>query len=524
MANFSHAAASDLIDLVNGEHKASINAALPSYLVRQRWFGGKSRRVQAAMISSLLPVGDSAFAIALIQVEYEDGTEEMYQLPLGVAEGEDASNLHAAQPKAVLLDFGDSNGKVLFDAAVDQRFQKALAAFFVSDTAELIASHAAALQPQSLLGLEPRVSSAEQSNTSIFLADQAILKLFRRLEPGANPEVEMTRFLTEVADFQHIPAYLGEIHSPTGTTLAVLQAFAPNQGDGWAWFEKELQRFFRETSGSAPQLAASSHLFAVDDAAAASLPGAEAGLAAAALLGTRTAEMHLALATQTDDAAFASDAVSPSSLQVEEQRIRQQVERGLDALEQNLASVPHQFLEKAQLLLNRREFLIARCQFASLMHQGAYGKRIRIHGDYHLGQTLRTIDDFLIVDFEGEPAQPLAQRRRKQSPLKDIAGMLRSFSYAASSALSSCNDEHKADASALTQWAEAWRDASSQQFLAAYAKHMRQHPGIIPEASDAEHWLAALLLEKSAYELLYELNNRPSWIYIPIDGMLSLTL
>jgi maltose alpha-D-glucosyltransferase/alpha-amylase len=482
---------------MRGKGREFVDGLLPQYLPRQRWFGSKSKTIHTATVADTIPLANGAFVIALVEVSYNDGSAETYQLPLGLAGGAEAERLRESFPRAVVAAAEESSGPVVYDASVSEAFQRVLVELFASgpkDGIELTTSNA--LRSRSLEGVKTRVSSAEQSNTSILLGDQAILKLFRRLQPGANPEVEMTRFLTEMAHFKNIPAYFGALHSQTPPmTLAVMQAFTPNQGDGWDWYAAELQRCFS----------------AATDVSAATLEAAHC-------LGVRTAQMHLGLATATDDKAFAAEEVTAESLVVEEQRIETQARKSLRALRDHLASVPPDALDQAKLLLEREDTLLQRSRFAA--KSGSYGQRIRIHGDFHLGQTLRTKDDFFIVDFEGEPALPLEERRKKQSPLKDVAGMLRSFSYAAQSVLASYSASRP---TSLAQWAAAWEKSVVEGFLSAYRETIRAAPGLLPGSHESESWLAALLMEKSAYELLYELNNRPAWIHIPLSGLLALT-
>jgi maltose alpha-D-glucosyltransferase/alpha-amylase len=249
-------------------------------------------------------------------------------------------------------------------------------------------------------------------------------------------------------------------------------------------------------------------------------------LEAAALIGARTAQMHLALATPTDDAAFAAEATATEDLSLDSARIREQVEHTLGALKRNLATIPDDLVDRAALLLSRRSELLQRTRALASASPEAFGRRIRIHGDYHLGQLLHVKSDFLIVDFEGEPARPLAERRLKQSPLKDVAGMLRSFSYASRSTLDRYTQRRPEQAIALAGWASLWENAVSTRFLQAYRDAIHaagtQGESLLPRTLQANTMLQALLLEKSLYELLYELNNRPDWLHIPLSGLLAL--
>ena len=372
--------------------------------------------------------------------------------------------------------------------------------------------------------LPSRLSTAEQSNTSILYGDRYILKLYRRLQPGINPDVEIPRFLTSTAHFGNIPAYLGHLQGADGATLSFLQQFSPNRGDGWKWMMEELSRFYAEVADLPPPADAGPPASFLRNAATS--PGlttvASESLPAARLLGRRTAELHLALATPTDDPDFAAEAFTPNDLAADSSRIHSQIVSALDAMKLHISQVPADLMDRAASLLSQRKQLLEYAHALATASPYRFGRRIRIHGDYHLGQVLRTDDDFIIVDFEGEPARPLQERRRKQSPLRDVAGMMRSFSYVAFAALDRHLKLHHENAAAMETWANAWERAASSAFLSEYREVIAAHPELLPQPEQAQAILLALLLEKALYELLYELNNRPSWLRIPLGGVLSL--
>ena len=387
--------------------------------------------------------------------------------------------------------------------------------------------------------LPSRVVSAEQSNTSIIFGDRLILKLYKRLQTGENPDVEMGRFLSGVAQFHQIPPFYGEISISSDdaekTTLAMLQGLVANQGDGWQWILGQLSTWLESVAHHPiPTDSVTPNLSTERAPIPESLSGARESLEAAALLGKRTAEMHLALSSRTDFPAFAPEPVTHNNLKQDAERIEAQIKSALDALKQKIPTLDEQPSGTAGLLLSRRKELIAKAR--SLAALDPSGQRIRIHGDYHLGQTLRTAGtganqnatgtgDFVILDFEGEPARPLSERRRKQSPWKDVAGMLRSFSYVSFAALdrftSTTNPDMPTSAD-LAAWARAWQNTASAVFLWAYVEAINANPSLLPPAKESQDLLNAYLLEKALYELLYELNNRPTWLHIPMNGILTL--
>ncbi len=396
--------------------------------------------------------------------------------------------------------------------------------------------------------LPSRVSSAEQSNTSILIGNRLFLKLFRRLQGEENPDVEMGRFLTGIAHFSRIPPFLGEISlsspgsnspgsnspgssSPASkkTTVAMLQGLVPNQGDGWQWFLDELSLWLAAVAGQSI-----SRIQGSRESAPEVLSAAQPTLEAAALLGRRTAELHLALSSSADVPAFAPERMTSEDLARDAERIAAQIKSSLDALKVKLATLDDTTSDTAGLALSRRPELLRRAQSIAALE--APGQRIRIHGDYHLGQTLRTAadpnspaggGDFVLIDFEGEPARPIEERRRKQSPLKDVAGMMRSFSYVAYVAVdhfiaAGGGGREHLDFGELSGWAHQWQNAASDRFLRAYRDVAAQNQALLPEPKAAQALLEAYLLEKALYEVLYELNHRPLWLRIPLNGILAL--
>ena len=399
----------------------------------------------------------------------------------------------------------------------------------------MLEAHPSLLFPQSPRPsqLTSRVGSAEQSNTSILYGDRFILKLFRRLQQGENPDVEIGRFLSEIARFSRIPKFFGEISiTPEGgekSTIAMLQELAANEGDGWSWFIARFGEFLASVAGAAPPNP-SRKVSLLDDEQNDSpdlLRNAAQSMKAAELLGTRTAELHLALATSTTDSAFAPEALDRDNLAAEAQRIEEHANSALQLLKTKLCALEEPSLDAAIQVLAHRHELIERCK--SLASFGNGGLRTRIHGDFHLGQTLRTpgaapdSGDFLFLDFEGEPARPLFERRRKYSPLKDVAGMLRSFSYAAQSgiadSLQKANDKERTD---LEGWASLWEKGASKAYMRGYRQRMAENPTILPNSETSQALLDCYLLEKALYEMTYELNNRPTWVRIPLAGILAL--
>jgi maltose alpha-D-glucosyltransferase/alpha-amylase len=586
--------------LLAGPGRGLLESSLPAWLPRQRWFGSRTRAIQAVKIldwTCLLSDRPLEPALFLVEVAYTDGLAETYQLPLafsvtepveppqlepavsaiasvltptGSAVLDDASNREdlrqallslierqtslplqtiaettqaesvpgTPSPAPLTAQPGEAVAAVsneLADTPAPSRHPPQFPAATLSEARTLEASRSSAFAAARGTGTLPaRTGSAEQSNTSLLYGRQLILKLFRRLEPGENPDVEIGRFLTEVAHFPRIPPFLGEIAltqpNSESTTVAMLQGLVPNEGDGWSWFLAQLAGFYEAVAlkPQPPQSASPSFLGDRELPREIRQPAA-ATLEAAALLGRRTAELHLALATPTTNPAFAAEPFTAEDLTADACRIDTQIKSTLEALKAKLPTLKDLTADDAALLLSRRIDLFARAH--AITGSGAGGQRIRIHGDYHLGQTLRSPAsgnlpaDFVLLDFEGEPARPLADRRHKQSPLKDVAGMIRSFSYVAFSGLDlylSKHPESAAQTPTLEAWARLWQNATAAEFLRAYRDTIAANPALLPPPRQAESLLSAYLLEKALYELLYELNHRPAWLRIPLGGILSL--
>jgi maltose alpha-D-glucosyltransferase/alpha-amylase len=565
---------------------------LPAYLVRQRWFGAKSRTVSAVRVLEWVELPEIPAAIVFLEISYADSASsnaqsDVYQLPLALTSGPEIEGIRADAPASILASLSTANGPtILHDATAREDVRQALLALIEREqrlTASTPDPEAGAsietsssleklkrdskgeTEPAPVGGeiqghmqgrkssafdaarasepLPARLGSAEQSNTSILYNGKLILKLFRRLQPGENPDSEIGRFLTEVAHFPRIAPFLGEIRGSRGgdpapaaesTTLAMLQGLIENEGDGWQFTLDELARYYESVvtrPAPDPDDLGKPPSFLDDlpgDSGSSKVPEAareHAGLSleAAALLGRRTAEMHLALATPTGDPAFSAEPFTAEALAADAERIDAQISRTLDALKHALPALSDELtVDDAALILSRRLELLGSARGLGAIPPEQAGMRIRIHGDYHLGQVLRARGDYVILDFEGEPARSLAERRAKQNPLKDVAGMLRSFSYAAFSALDHFTQRHPGTEKSLQPWALLWQNAVSTEFLAAWRTTMQANPHLTPQPQQAHRLLSAYLLEKALYELLYELNNRPAWVRIPLAGILAL--
>jgi maltose alpha-D-glucosyltransferase / alpha-amylase len=510
---------------------------LTTYLPHQRWFGAKSRTIKAVTVVDSAELPGLNAILLFLKLTYDNDSTSVYQLALTITTGEAAETIRASDPASIVATVSTSNGpSILHDAVAREDVRQAILNL-IETNAELptrngvlVGHHSSAFAEIRGTGpLPARTGSAEQSNTSILYDAKLIMKLFRRLQPGENPDTEIGRFLTETAHFPRIAPFLGEIalkpEDGEPTTIAMLQGLVENEGDGWQWTLDELSLYYDSVATlPAPQdLGTPPSFLSESESSKPAREHAALYLDAAALLGRRTAEMHLALATPTHNPAFIVECFTTADLVAEADRIDAQLSLTLGALRRGMSQLTETTVDNAALVLSRRIELFARARAIASATPNDAGQRIRIHGDYHLGQVLRSRSDYVILDFEGEPARSLEQRRAKQSPLKDVAGMLRSFSYAAYAALNAFAQRRPDNAKNLEPWATLWQNAVSTEFLRAYQLTINEtNPNLIPQPSQSQRLLNAYLLEKSLYELLYELDNRPTWVRIPLAGILAL--
>jgi maltose alpha-D-glucosyltransferase/alpha-amylase len=515
---------------------------LLEYLPKQRWFAGKSRPIKATRIVDWVELDRSHSALALVEVQFESGLSDMYQLPLGMTFGDVGDELRRAAPNAsVAAVVSKRVGGLLHDGVFDDKACAAL--FSLIENASELKAHDGCIRGvpgkafQDILGsaekpLQVRRGSAEQSNTSILYGDRFILKLFRHPEAGLNPDCEIGRYLTEKTSFDRIPPFAGSIeYVPTANAeprmLAMLQGLVANEGDGWRWTVEELDRYYETCAPVAFPENVSGELgdpLDLSERPASQLARDHIGiyLDSAATLGRRTAELHLALASPTDDPAFAPEPLTAAALQAQLADARQHAVGVFDVLRERVSHLPDEVVEIAASVLSRRRRILD--HFGALNFDGLRTQRIRIHGDYHLGQVLRVKTDFVILDFEGEPARSLLYRRSKQCPLKDVAGMLRSFSYGAYGTLINYTARHPEDLARLEPWAQLWERFVVTEFLRAYRATAQGADFLPANNADFRKLLDVFLLEKALYEILYELNSRPEWVRIPMLGIMSLPL
>jgi maltose alpha-D-glucosyltransferase / alpha-amylase len=520
-------------ELLDPRARSPLEKILPRYLSGQRWFRSKSRAIKGARFTgNAVPApATSDAALALAEVTFDQGDPETYALLIRSApESSDNPMLHVHSTR-------EAPSTVLVDASRDTELPRALLALVLGgqriegDGVELVGSGSNGVPAtQDLDDLPPpRLLGAEQTNTSWVYGDRYVLKLLRRTEKGQSVELEMLRHLAK-HQYTNAPGLLGHIDIALGreapASLAILQTFVPNEGDAWTFTVDEVQRYFERILMNGLATPPGGHPPLLERARLEPPPEARERIGAyldvARLIGQRSAELHLALADSRDDPAFKPERYTALSRRSYYQSLRNLSARSLDLLRERIQSLPEPTSNLARLVLRREHEIRARLR--QVLDRRLEGLRIRCHGDYHLGQLLYTGKDFIVVDFEGEPGRSLTDRRRRRSPFADIAGMLRSFHYAVSGVLTGelqGGVVRPEDRPVLESWAPQWYAWTSAAFLSRYLEVVRP-AGLVPEKDEELGLLLDVhLLEKAVYEIAYEINNRPSWLSIPLRGVLS---
>jgi maltose alpha-D-glucosyltransferase / alpha-amylase len=512
---------------------------LPEFVSAQRWFGGKAHRIRGSEVLDVIPFSASQLEsfIVLARVEYETGVRETYLLPLLAwfarrAPGED--DLHAMKItlRGTNLSLTDALANEDFllglHAAIEAR------AIFAGLNGAIHAQQATNYRefcPASAGVLKPKPMGVEQSNSSIIYGDRLVLKAFRHIEPGINPDLEIGRFLSERVHFPHTPSVAGWLEYSTDdgqhATLGILQQFVRNQGDAWRFTLNSLSELWQRAAGRLDELASLNppglypRKTSVESISGSLRELCGTYLDAAALLAQRTAQLHLALASEPSAPAFAPEPYTPQFQAALANSLREKTQNAFELLRSHVAEMTGDTRVDAERVVKSESDILQ--AFATTLTAPIAAMRTRIHGDYHLGQVLYTGSDFVIIDFEGEPARPMAERSVKLSPLQDVAGMLRSFHYAAfASVFTTTADAHSEATRLRLKIAQAWYLWVAAHFTHSYLNEIGKAIFIPASEEQLATLLRLHLLEKAVYELNYELNNRPDWVRIPLAGILSL--
>ncbi|MFP4206226.1 MAG: maltose alpha-D-glucosyltransferase [Spirochaetaceae bacterium] len=520
--------------------RALESAVLGDYLRRSRWYREKSRKIKRIQIEDTVAVeaGARLAWVVVLSVTMANEATDTYVVPLSLAVREEAEEIAADAPRAVIatVKLGESNG-VLYDAVHDAGFRDEILQLLCTRkkikgrAGEIEITRGRALRPATR-GLErpyhSRVMKVEQSNTSFLFPDRLFFKLYRKLDEGINPDVELVRYLTERRRFAYVPAYAGSLtYRGAGieeAALGLMVSFVPNEGDAWSFTESVVERYFehlvslkQETGVSVPSLpdVFDVHLSEVPDEFISLVDGFF--LEMMYLLGTRTGDLHMALSAERVDRDFAPEPFSRhyqrsmyQSMRGLFRRVMANVKRVRRGMNEDMAQEVDRLLEQEDRILSH---------FARITNRRIHAKKIRIHGDYHLGQVLFTGRDFVIIDLEGEPARSLGERRLKYGAFRDVAGMIRSFHYAVYGKYLEYAEVRPEDAEWLGRWIEPWYTYVSGVFLRGYLDTVDGVDFVPEDPEELRLILEVYLLEKAVYEVGYEINNRPAWLKIPVNGI-----
>jgi maltose alpha-D-glucosyltransferase/alpha-amylase len=525
--------------LLEGRERAILErSVLPRFINRQRWFGAKSRSLETVSIRDWIAfrLTDAPLMILYVRTYDSAGEYATYQMPLAVLTGANAEQVLAGNSASILAHVTASNGEgILCDASSSDELCSKLFRL-IADDAEvktrqirLSGISTQAMGERSTVEPTPiRRGISESSHSNVVLGDRYWMKINRCLIEGPSVDFEVGRFLTEKAGFARVPKTLGTLElrkvKQEPITVGMLREFIPNQGQAWEMMLEVVSRYFEEVQGETHRLDRINIDLPTIYALSQQEPPQDvqeligSALFTAGVLGQRTAEMHLALASDPDDPDFAPEPFTEDAVESLAKKLELQIRESLAALKDQMKTLTEADQALAQ------EVLAGRSRFLELLKKkpdaGSGLIKIRVHGDYHLGQVLWCESDFYILDFEGEPGRSVEERRARHSPLKDVAGMLRSFSYAAECALHNSTKVHHEAMERLEPWSIIWRAWVSAEFLKVYR---RVASNLLPtDDNTAERLLDWLKLEKTLFELRYELDYRPDWVRNPLLGLLQL--
>ena len=530
----------DWTDFSTRLSRALEQRVLLEYVQRSRWYREKSRKVRRMKIADVVPVDSGARRawIMVVDIAFADEATETYVLPVSLALRDEAEQIAGDSPRAVIawVKLGDSSG-LIYDAGYDAGFRDELLHLLLTrkkikgKVGEIQLTRGRGLRSMAA-GLErpysSRVLKVEQSNTSFLYKDSLFFKLYRKLEDGVNPDVELIRYLSERQRFEHVPGYAGSLsYSGRGidsASLGLMVSFIPNEGDAWSYTESVVERYFEHLLSMKQEIGASPpSLPDILDVKLGDVPDEFIGmtdgffLELMHLLGRRTGELHLALSAERTDKDFAPENFSRLYQRSVYQSMRSMFRRVMTTVKKVRKNVDEDVAADIDRLLEQEDAILA--HFGRITGTRIHAKKIRIHGDYHLGQVLFTGRDFVIIDLEGEPARSLGERRLKYGAFRDVAGMIRSFHYAIYGKYLEYANVRPEDAEWLGKWIDPWFTYVTGVFLDGYLETVDGVDFVPDDPEELRVILEVFVLEKAVYEIGYEINNRPAWLKIPVNGI-----
>ncbi len=516
-----------------------VKNALKKYMIKSRWFRGKSRVVRRlSLIENIrVPEGEEEGAILFIEVVYAEGQPENYILPLFFAWESEAEQIVFNFPAAVIAKV-HSPGRhgIMYDGIFSRHLHTKLFSLMKNRgrlkgrygevLAEVSRDFEREYAPDEAVFPSYSVGG-DQTNTSVLYNGKSVLKFIRALEQGINTEVEIARALTTEADYNSSPPYQAHIlykkyGGNEAYSVSVLQGFVKNEGDGWKYALEHVGKFYERVISRKEELeksaaeSGSSGPSSVPEEEFRSLTG-EFFVNMTETLARRTAQMHKALASVANDAAFTPEKMSLLYQRGMFQSMKNGLNAAFRAVDKSIHLLKPEQKEEVKKIYELRDRALSKMK--AVADKKFDVSRIRIHGDYHLGQVLFTGNDFMIIDFEGEPARPISERRLKRSPLRDVAGMMRSFHYVAYASLLRHPAIRPEDAEKLSEWAEKWYEYTASVFKKTYLKEAEGAVFIPVSEAETDIMLEAYLVDKALYEIRYEADNRPDWLVIPIKGL-----
>ncbi|MFW5753513.1 MAG: maltose alpha-D-glucosyltransferase [Marinilabiliaceae bacterium] len=522
---------------LNDKVENALNRVLKDYAYRSRWYRGKAKKMKELVIQDVVPLktGKLNSYMFIVEIFYIEGKNEKYIIPLSLILGEELYDVKHKYPESVVAHVEvDGHDGLLYGGSYNQEVRDAYMRLIVqrgkvkSKKGELVGWSAKKLNTKvdkNELPLNSKVLSAEQSNASILYDNRFFFKMYISPEPGSNPELDIIKALTEHTSFRSFPTYAGALEYRSGgekTELALLVDFLPNEGSAWEFTQNAIERFF-------DRILANSEVSALFEEGKNDIPQAIGEekqdelfnpffIEMIELLGQRTGEMHKALASIKKLPDFAEEPFSLLYQKSLYQSFRTLIKRTTTQMKDAMGRLD----EDQKVLLDdivKNETLLLSTIKQTLEKRKIHTSKIRIHGDYHLGQVLFTGKDFQIIDFEGEPTRSLTARSLKYCPFKDVAGMLRSFHYAIYMGLLAYNEKQPGWEEYLKPWPEVWYKKVESAFLDGYLKATEGASFIPYEPGELDDLLSVYTIEKAVYEADYELNNRPDWLHIPLNGL-----
>jgi maltose alpha-D-glucosyltransferase/alpha-amylase len=519
--------------------KNALTTILLNYVHRNRWFRGKAKKIKNIEITDTIALATGALNsyIIIIETMYIEGKNELYVIPLSITTGDEIAEIKYRHPEAQVAHIEiDGHEGLMFDGSYNKKmrdllfqliYQKGKIKNRKTAIAGIPGKKFSTKVKKSELPLASRVLLAEQSNTSILYDSRYFFKMYRSPEEGVNPELEIIKTLTENTTFRNFPTFAGALEYQKSDTenaaLGILVDFLPNEGNAWEFTKSAIDRYFDRLIEDKEILL---NKIAAENNPVTDLVGEDKMnellgpffVEMVSLLGRRTAELHLALASVKNKKEFSEEPFSLLYQKSLYQSFRTLIKRTVNQMKSPKKPLNEEQIALIDDIISNEALLLSTIKH-TLEKKKIHTSKIRVHGDYHLGQVLFTGKDFMIIDFEGEPTRSLTARQLKHCPFKDVAGMLRSFHYAIYMGQLENKSKIPGNADLLDPWLEAWYETVEKTFLKSYLKTAGNASFIPDEAREVKDLLSVYTIEKAIYEADYEFNNRPDWLHIPLNGL-----